>query len=173
MNTANNGFAAADDNDVNIQGFPNAGNQYVTFTLDREEYGLDILQVQEIIGYRKMTRIPNVSDAVSGILNLRGAIVPVIDLRKKFGLPSISCTESTVIVIVVVHDRTMGIIVDAVSDVVSFLDSEIRQPPQATAGIRTEFFSGMGQKDDKLAILMNLGRLLSCEEMGGVDNVVH
>ncbi|MBN2714307.1 MAG: purine-binding chemotaxis protein CheW [Deltaproteobacteria bacterium] len=141
------------------------GDQFVTFSLATEEYGVSILLVQEIIGYRTLTQIPGVPSFVKGMLNLRGAVVPVIDLRVRFGMTQREYDKFTVIVIVVVQGRTMGIIVDGVSDVVSFEASQVQPTPPVAAAVRTDYISGMGQKDDKFVILLDVDKMLSLEEL--------
>ena len=149
-----------DDTDLSLE-----GDQFVTFSLGDEEYGVSILLVQEIIGYRTLTQIPGVPNFVKGMLNLRGAVVPVIDLRTRFGMPQRDYDKFTVIVIVVVQTRTMGIIVDAVSDVVSFGPNQIQPTPPVAAAVHTDYISGMGQKDEKFVILIDVDKMLCLEEL--------
>lgn len=144
-------------------------NQYVTFTLDNEEYGLPILQVQEIIGYKKLTKIPNVPDYIKGIFNLRGTIVPSVDMRTKFGMEKKDFDQFTVVMIVVVQERTIGMIVDSVADVVIFSDVQMQKTPRVTARIRTEFIKGIGQTNDKFVVLLDADRLLSTDELNIID----
>ena len=141
------------------------GDQYVTFALAEEEYGVDILKVQEIIGYKGFTKIPDTSDYVKGVLNLRGTVVPVIDLRIKFRMPEKAYDKFTVIMIVVVEGRVMGIIVDAVSDVVNFGKNDIQPPPKIASKVRTEFIKGMGCKGEKFVILLEIEKILALEEL--------
>ena len=149
-----------DDTELSLE-----GDQFVTFSLGEEEYGVSILLVQEIIGYRTLTQIPGVPSFVKGMLNLRGAVVPVIDLRTRFSMPQREYDKFTVIVIVVVQGRTMGIIVDAVSDVISFDANQIQPTPPVAATVHTDYISGMGQKDDKFVILLDVDKMLSLEEL--------
>ncbi|MBF0398700.1 MAG: purine-binding chemotaxis protein CheW [Desulfobacterales bacterium] len=148
------------------------GDQYVTFTVAEEEYGIDILQVQEIISYKGFTKIPNVSSFVKGVLNLRGAVVPVIDLRIKFKMEEKKYNKYTVIVIVVVSGKTMGIIVDAVSDVVGLNKNEIQPTPEFAAKINTDFIKGMGKKKDSFIILLDIEKILSFEEFQQVSAII-
>ena len=141
------------------------GDQYVTFHLENEEYGISILMVQEIIGYRSLTQIPGVPEYVRGMLNLRGAVVPIIDLRLRFGMAQRTYDKFTVIVILVVHGRTMGIIVDGVSDVINFEASQIQPTPAISATVNTDYITGMGQKDEKFVILLDVEKMLSLEEL--------
>ncbi len=147
------------------------GNQFVTFTLADEEYGVDIMQVQEIIGYRGFTKIPNVNKFIKGVLNLRGLVVPVIDLRLKFNLEEKEFDQFTVIMIVEVDGRTMGIIVDSVSDVVALDNEAIQETPQFSSNINTDFINGMGKKEDKFIILLDINKVLTEEEMEEVNKV--
>jgi purine-binding chemotaxis protein CheW len=148
------------------------GSQFVTFTLAEEEYGVDIMKVQEIIGYRGFTKIPNVSQFIKGVLNLRGTVVPVVDLRLKFNMEEKEYDQYTVIMIVEVAGRIMGIIVDAVSDVVSLGDDEIQPTPRFSSAISTEFIKGMGKKEEKFIILLDINKVLSDQELEEVDSAV-
>lgn len=147
---------------LNTIDIPNQGldaslsaNQYLTFSLADEEYGVDILKVQEIKGYVPATRIPNCPPEITGVLNLRGTIVPIIDLRQKFGLAPAEYTPFTVIVVVVVRDRVMGMIVDSVSDVINISPSDI-QPAPSVGETVPACLSGLGKVGDKLVILLDI-----------------
>jgi purine-binding chemotaxis protein CheW len=146
--------------------------QFVTFLLAGEEYGVDIMKVQEIIGYKGFTKIPNVTEFIKGVLNLRGAVVPVIDLRLKFGMEEREYDKFTVIMIAEVAGKTMGIIVDAVSDVVSLSAEDIQPKPDFSAEIDTSFINGMGKKEDKFIILLDIDKVLSDEEIRDVEEAV-
>ena len=134
-------------------------NQFLTFSLADEEYGVDILKVQEIKGYVPTTRIPNSPPEVTGVLNLRGTIVPIIDLRKKFNLPDAQYDQSTVIVVVVVQGRVMGMIVDSVSDVMNISAEDIQPPPTMGHGAATSL-RGLGKIGEKLIILLDIDAVL-------------
>jgi purine-binding chemotaxis protein CheW len=146
-------------------GFATDGNQYLTFSLGEEFYGVEILQVQEIKGYTSVTAIPNTPDYIKGVLNLRGTIVPIIDLRTKFGMPKIDYSRITVIVVLVIKGRITGIIVDAVSDVLNIPQKDVQKTPELGASIDVSFISGIAKYDDKLVTLLNIDRLLSVEEL--------
>jgi purine-binding chemotaxis protein CheW len=146
-------------------GFSTDGSQYLTFTLGEEYYGVEILRVQEIKGYTAVTRIPNTPEYIKGVLNLRGTIVPIVDLRAKFGMEKIEYTRFTVIVVVVVQDRVMGIIVDAVSDVLNIAKKDIQQTPQFGTSVDVSFISGIGKCGDKLVALLDIDRILSVGEI--------
>jgi len=137
------------------------GNQYLTFILGKEYYGVDILRVQQIKGYDAVTRIPNTPLYVKGVLNLRGVIVPIVDLRTKFGMEKIEMTMFTVIVVVVVRGRIMGVIVDAVSDVLDIAAKDIQPAPNFGAGVDTSFIQSIAKSSDTLITLLDIDRMLS------------
>lgn len=145
------------------------GNQYLSFILGDEHYGVDILRVQEIKGYTAVTRIPNTPDFIKGVLNLRGAIVPIVDLRAKFGMDKVDATMFTVIVVVVVKDRVMGIVVDAVSDVLDIAAKEIQPAPNFGAKVDTSFIHSIAKSGDKLITLLDIDRVLSTDDIGQTD----
>ncbi len=147
---------------VNQQiGMATDGSQFLTFNLGEELYGVNILQVQEIKGYTAVTRIPNMPAHIKGVLNLRGTIVPIIELRTKFGMPTIDYTTFTVIIVVVVRDKVMGLVVDAVSDVLNIGKQDMQPPPQFGAKVDVKFLSGIGKSGDKLVALLDMNCLLS------------
>ncbi len=145
-------------------------NQYLTFILDDAEYGVDILRVQEIKGWDSVTPIPNAPLYVRGVINLRGAIVPIVDLRQRFGLPRIEYGVTTVVVVLrVLHasgSRIMGIIVDAVSDVYNVTDDGMRPPPEFGSAISTAFVKGLATVGEKMVIMLDIDRLLNSGELG-------
>jgi len=140
-------------------------DQYLTFMLGEELYGVDILRVQEIKGYSKLTRIPNTPAFIKGVLNLRGAIVPIIDLRIKFTMEQVEYTMFTVIVVVVVRDRIMGIVVDTVSDVLFISGKDIQPPPALGKKVDVSFISGIARSGENLVTLLDIDRVLTDEEM--------
>ena len=146
-------------------GFEGESSQFLTFILGDENYGVDILRVQEIKGYTTVTRIPNMPDSIKGVLNLRGTIVPIVDLRTKFGMEKMDITRTTVIVVVMVQSRIMGVIVDAVSDVMDLPKKDIQAPPQFGESVDVSFISGIGKFSDKLVTLLDVDRILSAGEM--------
>ncbi len=139
--------------------------EYVTFVLGDEDYGVDINRVLEFIGYRPLSRIPNVPRFVKGVLNLRGTVVPVVDLREKLGLDAAECHKFTVIIILEVDGRTIGAVVDSVDDVVSLADADIQPPPSFDASIRTEFIAGMAERDDRFYILLDINQVFDVAEL--------
>lgn len=145
------------------------GPQYVTFRLGEEEYGIEIMRVQEIIGYRGFTQLPNVAQYIKGILNLRGAMVPVIDLRVKLTMEPRPYDKFTVIIIIEVRGRVMGLIVDAVSDVVGLHDDAIEPMPSFSSTAQADFILSMAEKGDKLIVLLDIDRILSDKELAQVD----
>jgi purine-binding chemotaxis protein CheW len=146
-------------------------NQYVTFQLGSETYGISILKLNEIIAYQNCTTIPNVPGFIKGVLNLRGIVVPVIDLRERFGMEMKEYDQFTVIMILDVSGRIMGLVVDAVSDVITLNNEDIKPRPHFSTGISTQFIQGMGIKDNKFIILLDVDKLLSDEELNMVDGV--
>jgi purine-binding chemotaxis protein CheW len=144
------------------------GRQFLTFNLGDELYGVDILRVQEIKGYTTVTKIPNTPSYIKGVLNLRGTIVPIVDLRTKFGLQTIEHTMFTVIVVVVVKEKVMGLVVDAVSDVLDIERKDVQAPPNFGARVDVSFMNGIGKAGDKLVTLLNIDRMLSDEALQGV-----
>ena len=139
-------------------------DQYVGFVLHEEEYGVPILSVHEIIRHERLTRIPQYPDFIDGVLNLRGQVIPVINLRKKFGLPECESGASTRIMVVDIGDRIVGMVVDGVSEVLQIGASEIAPPPPLGSGVRADFISGMGKTRNHLMILLNLDKILTTEE---------
>jgi purine-binding chemotaxis protein CheW len=136
------------------------GSQFLTFNLGEELYGVDILRVQEIKGYTAVTKIPTTPSHIKGVLNLRGTIVPIIELRTKFGMPTIEYTAFTVIIVVVVRDKVMGLVVDSVSDVLNIEQKDVQPPPQFGDKVDASFLSGIGKSGDKLIALLDMDRLL-------------
>lgn len=143
--------------------------QFLTFMLNGEEYGVDILRVQEIKGWIPTTRIPNTPEYIRGVMNLRGAIVPIIDLRQRFGMPSIDYTATTVVIVLKIqhggHERTVGFVVDAVSDVYNIAPEQRRDSPDFGAHVHTDFIRALATVEEKMVILLDLDRLMSAEEL--------
>jgi len=139
--------------------------QYLTFRLDGQEYGIAILKVQEITGWDRITPIPNSPNYVKGVLNLRGVIVPVIDLRLRFGLTEVQRDIFTVIIVVNIGGRLAGIVVDAVSDVINVGDAQHCAAPEYEGQKNREFIKGLAQVDDKLLILLDIERLVNPEAL--------
>ncbi|OQW94633.1 MAG: chemotaxis protein CheW [Beggiatoa sp. IS2] len=148
-------------------------NKYLTFVLATEEYAIDILRVQEIKGWSKTTAIPNTPAYICGVINLRGTIVPIIDLRLRFGLAHLEYGQMTVVVVVKVvsgpRERIMGIVVDAVSDVYDVSEQDIKPPPEFGTIINIEFVKGLVGVGDKMVIVLDIDRLLNSAELAIAD----
>jgi purine-binding chemotaxis protein CheW len=149
----------------NTAGFTHDGHQYLTFSLGQETYGIEILRVQEIRGYKPATPIPNSPSWVRGVMNLRGTIVPVIDLRAKLGLESAQYGRVTVIIVVNVGTRISGLIVDSVSDVQNFAPSDIQPSPDLGSSSESRFARGIARVDESLVVLLDLERVLAQAEV--------
>ena len=145
--------------------------QYLTFNLAEEYYGVDILKVQEIKGYTTVTRIPNTPGYLKGVLNLRGTIVPIVDLRMKFGMGTTEPTPFTVVVVVNVRNRVMGFLVDAVSDVLDLNAKQIQPPPELGSAVDINFVAGIGNANDRLVTLLDIDRVLTDEEVAVVSEM--
>lgn len=145
------------------------GNQYLTFIMAGEEYGVDILCVQEIRGWESATPIPNSPPNIKGVINLRGTIVPIVDLRQCFGLDAIEYTPVTVVIVLKVPSengsRIMGIVVDAVSDVYNLAVNDMREAPDLGDSINTAFIRGLVNVNDRMVILLELEKLLNLDDM--------
>lgn len=152
-------------------GDQNTGQEYLIFTLGKEEYGIEILKVQEIRGYDRVTRIANTPDFITGVMNLRGVIVPIIDLRVKFQLPSADINENTVIIVLNLTNRIVGIVVDGVSDVLALNAEQVKPAPDFSATLSTKYLLGLGTLNDRMLILVDIEKLLNSEEMEIVDHV--
>lgn len=150
-------------------------NQYLTFILAGEEYGVDILRVQEIKGWENATKIPNAPHYIKGVMNLRGAIVPIVDLRERFNLESLNYGPTTVVIVLRVHDeentRTMGIVVDAVSDVYDIAAENLRPAPDFGEVISVDFLKGLATVDEKMVIILDIDHLLTSGELHMLNTV--
>jgi purine-binding chemotaxis protein CheW len=145
------------------------GAEFLSFRLGAEEYGIDILKVQEIRGYDAVTRIANTPEFLKGVINLRGTIVPIIDLRIKFGLGSPVYDEFTVVIILNVAGRIIGVVVDSVSDVLTLTDEQMRPAPEFSAAFDTQYVIGLGAIEERMLILVDIEKLISSRDMGLVD----
>ena len=154
----------------------NLAGKYLTFRLAEEEYGLEILKVQEIIQMQSVTRIPRTPDYVRGVINLRGKVIPVIELRKKFGFDSVKDTEKTCIIVVQIqHTDTaivMGIIIDEVKEVLNIKAENIEETPTFDANINTEFILGIGKIGNSVKMLLDIDKVLSMGEIASIEKVV-
>jgi purine-binding chemotaxis protein CheW len=148
-----------------------ATREVLVFVLGKEEYGLDILKVQEIRGYDKVTPIPAAPDYLKGVTNLRGVIVPVIDMRIRFGLAEVRYDSVTVVVILRFAARVIGIVVDGVSDVIRLKEAEVKAAPQLGTLVDASFIAGLAVQDERMVLLLDIERLLSGAEMNLLDQV--
>ena len=144
-------------------GFASDGNQFLTFVLGEEEYGVEILKVQEIKGYSAVTPIPNTPAYVKGVMNLRGSIIPVVDLRAKLSMHETAYNQFTVIIVVTVGAKVMGLVVDAVSDVLNIPKADIQPTPDFGAQVDARFISGLAKAGDKLVVLLDIEKVLGSD----------
>jgi purine-binding chemotaxis protein CheW len=146
--------------------------QYLTFVLDEEMYALDINKVREVLDLGTITKVPRMPDFMRGVINLRGGVVPVVDLRMKFGLGATEKTVNTCIIIIEIgidgENTLCGVLADSVNEVLDIEDDRIEPPPKIGTRLRTEFISGMGKKNDQFIIILDIDRVFSGEEMAKV-----
>jgi len=140
--------------------------EYLTFRLDREEYGIDILKVQEIRGYESPTRIANAPSFIKGVVNLRGTIVPIVDMRLKFNCANAQYDAFTVVIILNLHQRIVGIVVDSVSDVMGLIPDQMRGAPDIESIIDSDSIIGLGSLGERMLILLDIEKLMSGLDMG-------
>ena len=143
--------------------------QFLTFTLKNEEYGIEILKVQEIKGFSKITPIPNAPSFVRGVMNLRGTVVPIIDLRARFSMCEKDYDQFTVIIVVNVGSRVVGLVVDTVSDVLNTPTDSIADPPELASSGDSSCITGMGKLGERIIMLLDIGRLVGSESLSAVD----
>ncbi len=148
-------------------------NEFLTFRLGGEEYGMEILKVQEIRGYDSITQIANAPEFIKGVVNLRGIIVPIIDMRIKFRLGKANYDQFTVVIILNVAGRVMGIVVDGVSDVISLEADQMRPTPGFGSVIDTEYIMGLGTVDERMLILIDIEKLMGSDDMGLIDQSIN
>ncbi|MGB5396279.1 MAG: chemotaxis protein CheW [Gammaproteobacteria bacterium] len=150
-------------------------DQYLTFMLANEEYGIDILRVQEIKGWSSVTSIPNMPDFILGVINLRGTVVPIVDLRKLFQLESMAFSKTTVVIVVRVRsnekvERTMGIVVDAVSEVHNIAKANMKAAPDFGSACDTESINGLVTHDDRMIIILDIDHLMNDRILQVIEN---
>lgn len=143
--------------------FAAEGHQFLTFRLQEEEYGIEILRVQEIKGFSRVTPIPNTPRFVRGVLNLRGEVVPILDLRTRFNMPETEYNQFTVIIVVNVASKIVGLVVDAVSDVLNVGSREIEPVPDLGSAIDVSYLTGMAKAGERLITLLNIDKLIDPE----------
>lgn len=146
-----------------------SGQEFLVFTLGDEEYGIDILKVREIRGYDQVTRIANTPDFIKGVTNLRGVIVPIVDLRVKFCQVDVEYNDNTVVIVLNFGQRVVGIVVDGVSDMLSLAADQIRPAPEFAVTLSTEYLTGLGALGERMLILVNIEKLLNSDEMALLD----
>lgn len=145
-------------------------NEFLSFFLGEEHYALDIMTVKEIRGYETVTKIANAPSFIKGVINLRGDIVPIIDLRIKFSVGEATYTEFTIVIMLNVCDRIVGIVVDGVSDVIKLQDEDIRPPPEFGVAFDSKYLLGLASLEEHMVILVNIESLISSDELGLFDN---
>ena len=154
-----------------LDGVTSAGaREYLTFRLDQEEYGIDILKVQEIRGYEPPTRVADAPHFIKGVVNLRGTIVPIVDMRLKFNCANAEYNSFTVVIVLNLRNRIVGIVVDSVSDVMELSPENLRPAPDLDSGIDSGAVVGLGALGDRMLILLDIERLMSASDMGLVSD---
>lgn len=146
-------------------------HQMVSFKLGSEEFGVDILKVREIIKFQKITSVPQTPDFVEGVINLRGNVIPVIDLRKKFGMSTMEKDDQTRIIVVNVKEKTIGVVVDTVEQVLRLSEDQIELPPEIGNDNVKEYLRGVGKLDDRLLIILHLDKILTSKEIFQLESL--
>jgi purine-binding chemotaxis protein CheW len=152
-------------NEINTASSVPAGGEFLTFTLGAEEYGMDILKVQEIRGYDAVTAIANTPAFIKGVINLRGIIVPIVDLRIKFNLGKIDYDQFTVVIILNLGARVVGVVVDSVSDVLTLTPEQIKPAPSLSTSLDTRYIIGLGTVEQRMLILVDIEKLMTSKDM--------
>ncbi|MBS4097807.1 MAG: chemotaxis protein CheW [Sulfuricella sp.] len=147
----------------------NQGNEFLTFTLGKEEYGIEILKVQEIRGYDAVTTLANTPEFIKGVINLRGIIVPIVDMRIKFHLGNVEYNQFTVVIILNIVNRVVGMVVDGVSDVITLNPEQVKPAPEFGSAIDTKYVMGLGTVDERMLILVDIEKLMTSSDMELVD----
>jgi purine-binding chemotaxis protein CheW len=142
-----------------------SGSEFLAFTLGEDVYGIDILMVQEIRGYEPVTKIANTPEFIKGVINLRGIIVPVVDMRIKFRLDTVDYNQFTVVIVLNVCGRVIGMVVDGVSDVIALTPDQIHAPPEFGSNLDMQYLRGMATMDGRMIILVDIERLMSASDM--------
>ena len=150
-----------------------ASNEYLTFTLGQEEYGIEILKVQEIRCSEAVTHIANAPAFIKGVVNLRGIIVPIVDMRIKFNLGSAEYNQFTVVIILNVAGRVVGMVVDGVSDVITLTAEQMKPAPDFSSSFNTEYIMGLGTVEDRMLILVDIEKLMTGSDMALMDAMAH
>ena len=145
--------------------------EFLAFTLGAEEYGIDIQKVQELRGYDAVTRIANAPEFIKGVVNLRGTIVPIVDMRIRFDLGAPTYDQFTVVIILNIAERVVGMVVDSVSDVITLTPEQIKPAPEMGAALNTDYLVGLGTLDQRMLILLDIERLMSSAELGVIEQL--
>ncbi len=145
-------------------------DKYLTFHLAKEDYGVEIRHVTEIIGIQRITEVPDMSDFVRGVINLRGKIIPVIDVRTRFKLPPREYDDRTCIIVVNINDMAVGLVVDEVSEVANIPEDQVEPPPRTGKGTNGRFIQGMGKIGEEVKILLDVSKLLHDEELDAIKD---
>jgi purine-binding chemotaxis protein CheW len=148
-----------------------AGHEYLAFKLGTEEYGIDILKVQEIRGYEAVTRIANAPEFIKGVINLRGIIIPVVDMRIKFNLGEPIYDQFTVVIILNINGRIVGMVVDSVSDVTTLTPEQVKPAPEMGTAFSSDYMIGLGTIDERMLILVNIDKLMLSPDMGLMEQL--
>jgi purine-binding chemotaxis protein CheW len=148
-----------------------AAHEFLAFTLGKEEYGIHILKVQELRGYEEPTRIANSPDFIKGVVNLRGIIVPIVDMRIKFELGTPTYDQFTVVIILNIGGRVLGMVVDSVSDVITLAPEQVKPAPEMGTALNTDYLIGLGTIDQRMLILVDIDKLMSSSDMGLIENL--
>jgi purine-binding chemotaxis protein CheW len=155
-----------------VGGFTSDAGQYLTFALGQEEYGVEILKVQEIKGYVPATPVPNTPNFIKGVMNLRGTIIPVVDLRAKLSLKEAEYNQFTVIIVVTVGTKVVGLIVDSVSDVLNIPKADIQAAPELGSTVDVRFIDGMAKAGEKIVMLLNIDRVINDADLQLIEKAV-
>ena len=155
-----------------VLGAPTTLREFLAFKLGAEEYGIDILRVQEIRSYEEPTRIANAPSFIKGVVNLRGVIVPIVDMRLRFALEEARYDSFTVVIVLNIGSRVMGIVVDAVSDVITLTPEQLRPVPEFNSAIQSDHLLAIGAVEDRMLILVDIEKLMSSAEMGLIEEAL-
>lgn len=147
------------------------GGKFLSFYLEREEYGIEILRVREIIGLMAITSVPRTPRYIRGVINLRGKVIPIVDLRLKFDMPEIDTTEETCIIVVQSGDDSVGVVVDKVSEVLDIVDEDIVDAPSLGADVNTDYILGIGKSEDRVRLLLDINKVLASVDTIHLGNV--
>ncbi len=166
IQTNNQNFTVVDSSVPALQ-----ASEFLAFKLGKEEYGIDIQKVQELRGYENPTRIANSPDFIKGVVNLRGIIVPIVDMRIKFNLGTPTYDQFTVVIILNVAGRTIGMVVDSVSDVITLIPEQVKPAPEMGAALDTDYMIGLGTLEERMVILVDIDKLMVSADIGLLDRL--